>query len=795
MGRRTRRGVACRRRRPKSVGGLLVSALCVGVIGLLLLGPGWSGGAPAPGRHPSPGAARLGDSGRTASAGTLGAASGESPIARSVTSNSSGWLQWNNSTVYPAARYGGTLATDPNESGVVLFGGVGASGIQYTNLNDTWVYRNGSWVELCTGTSAAPACGSSPPAGENVSMTFDPAAGGLLLFGIYQSLLMRELNQTWLLRNGTWTNLTATAGRAPGAGGWMTYDAADRLVLLFTPGETWSFANGSWSRMYPSVEPSSSPSFAGTMFYDAAMGAVILWDGSSGTTWEFHGGEWTRLEPLTSPPAGGPLGGAYDTAFGYGVVFGPKGTTDNSTWLFANGTWENATSALGPAPAFGPVGLEGSPGFAYDGSSGYFVLLDEQWFPVDTGTPSVNQTWVLHDPVRAVVLGPEPAQDVGQRVEYAVTIVGGVPPYTIGIPTVPAGCSVPANLTAAFAVSCELDVLGGYWFNLSVSDRLGEQVALEIPLTVNPDPLALMVVTPNPSTVGIPVALEGGASGGTRPYRVNWSVEGQPSSNLTVEEVTFSVPGTYAANFSVTDAAGWTVYRAISLVIHAAPQPAIRLSRTVTDAGLPVELSAAATGGTGALSYSWEFGDGARASTNDTTHVYVQPGRYEIELWGNDSVGAVGTAYANLTVNPALAEAVVANASHVSPGGAVGFAGTVAGGTPPYTYWWEFGDGGSNHSANATHVYSAVGNYTAVLVVNDSVGGSRSDSVAVQVVASSSGLPPTNTTLPPTSGGAPWEYALGGGAVVLGAVVAVALVVRVRRGRGGATATEPPNVG
>ncbi|MFN5962274.1 MAG: PKD domain-containing protein, partial [Verrucomicrobiota bacterium] len=51
---------------------------------------------------------------------------------------------------------------------------------------------------------------------------------------------------------------------------------------------------------------------------------------------------------------------------------------------------------------------------------------------------------------------------------------------------------------------------------------------------------------------------------------------------------------------------------------------------------------------------------------------------------------------------------------------------------------WDFGDGGSSTEANPTHVYTAVGTYTASLVVTDATGLSGSASVTITVVPPSS---------------------------------------------------------
>lgn len=56
---------------------------------------------------------------------------------------------------------------------------------------------------------------------------------------------------------------------------------------------------------------------------------------------------------------------------------------------------------------------------------------------------------------------------------------------------------------------------------------------------------------------------------------------------------------------------------------------------------------------------------------------------------------------------------------HVSVGEEIHFYGIVYGGTQPYTYLWDFGDGNSSSEQFPTHAYSHIGNYTVTLTVTD----------------------------------------------------------------------------
>jgi PKD repeat protein len=99
-----------------------------------------------------------------------------------------------------------------------------------------------------------------------------------------------------------------------------------------------------------------------------------------------------------------------------------------------------------------------------------------------------------------------------------------------------------------------------------------------------------------------------------------------------------------------------------------------------------------------------------------------------------------------------------ANANAVPTSGpaplSVDFSGSATGGTPPYSYRWTFGDGGSSTSQNPSHTYLSVGTYTATLTVTDSKNATSSKSLTISVTGTTSPLV-ANASASPSSGRAP----------------------------------------
>lgn len=185
----------------------------------------------------------------------------------------------------PPARADAALAYVAHLDLVVLFGGVGNSGL----LGDTWLWNGESWTPL--NSKGAP----SPRSGH--AMAYDPINGYVVMYGGTTS--NGASNETWLFNGSEWT-LYTYLGPSPRAGHSMFYDEGrERVVLVgglpqapgVTVAETWEWTGSNW-RTIESQGP--SPRINADAAYDSSRGLAVLFGGISpdanllNDTWEFQ---------------------------------------------------------------------------------------------------------------------------------------------------------------------------------------------------------------------------------------------------------------------------------------------------------------------------------------------------------------------------------------------------------------------------------------------------------------------------------------------------------------------------
>ncbi|MCI4347050.1 MAG: PKD domain-containing protein, partial [Thermoplasmata archaeon] len=303
-------------------------------------------------------------------------------------------------------------------------------------------------------------------------------------------------------------------------------------------------------------------------------------------------------------------------------------------------------------------------------------------------------------------------------------------------------------------------------------------------------PILALSATPMMEETSSPVTVTASGSGGTPPYHAliafgdgaNALVEGDTLSFLAAHA--YLKAGFYSPSVNLTDAAGVLVATRIVPAVQIVAGPALGPASEpgVGDAGLALSfLGGRVTNGTGPFRFVWSFGDGGTASGQNATHAYATAGMFGGNLTVTDALG--GSSVVTFTeVIHGLPTVTLAAAPHAPMAGtATAFYGNVSGGTAPYRYHWTFGDGGTGAVPSPRHNYSASGSFTVQLWVNDSLGASAHQTLAVSVGPAQTPPPPPVQSSGGGSSNAPIWFWPGVGALIVVGVIGSILLLR--RGR------------
>ena len=132
----------------------------------------------------------------------------------------------------------------------------------------------------------------------------------------------------------------------------------------------------------------------------------------------------------------------------------------------------------------------------------------------------------------------------------------------------------------------------------------------------------------------------------------------------------------------------------------------------------------------GPLSYMWDFGDGATAEGLTASHSYASPGTYTVSFTAAGPVNSdTETLLVTVTDPPVRAMAPSLSNCRATPnpagiGEAVRFSASSSG-TDPITFRYDFGDGQTASTLNASNSYAAAGTYTATLTATNEMGSDQ----------------------------------------------------------------------
>ena len=584
------------------------------------------------------------------------------------------------------------------------------------------------WVNLTA------SIGTAPSPREGAAMGYDPDGKFVLLYGggvpnpnSSAPGYLLPLNDTWIFQNGSWKNITSTSGPGPAplVGAALTYDSADGYMLLLggqtvsgqSENNTWAFSQGHWSLIPPEwgyglYYINSYPGLVAAL--DSSIGHVIMLQMTNsnpdqGVTWEYDAGNWTDIsfnatlnQSLPSPEYNYPvlvddppdkgllLFGGAPSNLGYGQPL------PSVTWTFSNRTWTNLTDSFSPGP------------------------------------PGAIQSAAAFDPTAGTVLvfGGATCSSV-PCFSSGFTTYGGFWAYSNGSWTNLTTSSGPrGEVRSSFvwdaAEGIALLFGGGYGGNPggggTCTNETWEWSAIPIMSGLRP------IVSPDPLDVGVNASFVASFVGGTPPFTYYWEFGDGGGSSFATPTHQYSSAGTYSVNLTVSDSVGRALNSSTIVDVYAVEMsPAA--SPNPTDLGLSTTFTTGVLGGAGSPNVTWSFGDGtyAHSHSGSTVYRYMSPGLFDVKIWLNDSGGATLYRSFPVQVNAALASPqITATPSTPSLGQLVSFSAKETGGTPPYTYAWTFGDGGTGGNlSDISHIFTTNGPFTARVTVTDWAGASE----------------------------------------------------------------------
>jgi PKD repeat protein len=205
----------------------------------------------------------------------------------------------------------------------------------------------------------------------------------------------------------------------------------------------------------------------------------------------------------------------------------------------------------------------------------------------------------------------------------------------------------------------------------------------------------------------------------------NWNYgNATPIQQIINGSTTYPTVGTY--NVTLRDSMfGWRYRSCVDIangVVNVVNAPTAAFTTSLSGSVATFTNTSVA-----ATSYSWNFGDGSPTSSlTNPTHTYATPGTYNVCLTATGSCGSVTTCQSVVAGCPPLFAAFVDSVQGLSYGVA-----DVSTGSAVTSWLWDFGDGTTATTPQATHIYAVAGVYTVCLTVGN---GCSFDSTCMVVV-------------------------------------------------------------
>ncbi|MFM9051538.1 MAG: PKD domain-containing protein, partial [Bacteroidota bacterium] len=243
--------------------------------------------------------------------------------------------------------------------------------------------------------------------------------------------------------------------------------------------------------------------------------------------------------------------------------------------------------------------------------------------------------------------------------------------------------SIENDLEFTFDQTQDLSVSGTYLFKIWLVDNADDNInndTIRVIRVNRPAPVVDFSFTPQCANqevpfIGVATVFPGFID------RYEWNF-GDSTTGLgdTVSHV-FDLAGTYSVTLQAYSDQG--CYSEIIKTVSLFPTPDARFTVANVCQGSPVVINnqSIMSGGTGTISYLWDFGDGTTSASSSPTHLYANPGTYTILLTTSSANGCQDTLSRVVVVKPRPALSTNLASNYFITSSAVFLQGTPIGGT------------------------------------------------------------------------------------------------------------------
>src|SRR2546425_3530410 len=249
------------------------------------------------------------------------------------------------------------------------------------------------------------------------------------------------------------------------------------------------------------------------------------------------------------------------------------------------------------------------------------------------------------------------------------------------------------------------------------------------------------------------------------------------TSQMSITTSASTPTGTFPITITGTATGGLATMTTFTLIVIPPVVFAVTISCPLTGSvGTAVACTASSSGGTGTVTFAWTATGGSPASGTGSSFspIYSVKGTVSISVTGTDSATPTphtNTAAANVMISPLALTVTPTVPATGTVGTGVSVSATPSGGTSPYMFSWDFGDGTAAVSgATASHIYTAKGSFTVKVTVTDANTVTATNTATITIsafaLATDFTFPATITPNTPvtftatTSGGTtPYAYA------------------------------------